>query len=45
MTVDEYLEERNAGHEVKFPDCKPLPGVMDLVSHLKKHDIPMAVMH
>ncbi|KAJ3329082.1 Pseudouridine-5'-phosphatase [Blyttiomyces sp. JEL0837] len=43
MTADEYLAERNAGHESKFPHCKPLPGVMKLVSHLKKHGIPIGV--
>ncbi|KAI9193242.1 HAD-like domain-containing protein [Polychytrium aggregatum] len=43
MTVDEYLAERNAGHEALFPHCRPLPGVMKLVSHLKKHNIPIAV--
>ncbi|KAJ3086380.1 Pseudouridine-5'-phosphatase, partial [Quaeritorhiza haematococci] len=43
MTPEEYLKERNVGHEKLFPSCRPLPGVMQLVSHLKKHAIPIAV--
>ncbi|RGB35578.1 HAD-like domain-containing protein [Rhizophagus diaphanus] len=43
MTSDEYLEERNFKHEERFPFVKPLPGVMNLVKHLKEHNIPMAV--
>nr|KAJ3418419.1 glutathione synthase [Polyrhizophydium stewartii] len=43
MTPEEYRIERKAGHQSRFPHCKPLPGVMRLVSHLKKHGIPIAV--
>jgi pseudouridine-5'-monophosphatase len=43
MTIEEYLSERNRGHLELFPLCKPLPGVLKLVSHLKKHGIPMAI--
>ncbi|GES90572.1 (DL)-glycerol-3-phosphatase 2 [Rhizophagus clarus] len=43
MTSDEYLKERNIKHEEKFLLVKPLPGVMNLVKHLKAHNIPMAV--
>ena len=43
MTTDEYLAERNAGHADKFPHCKPMPGVMRLVLHLKENGIPIVV--
>ncbi|KAI9356515.1 HAD-like domain-containing protein [Zopfochytrium polystomum] len=43
MTVEEYLKERNAGHESLFPLCRPLPGVMKLVTYLKSKKIPIAV--
>ncbi|RIA87392.1 HAD-like domain-containing protein [Glomus cerebriforme] len=43
MTSDEYLEERNAKQDEKFLSTKPLPGVMNLVKHLKAHNIPMIV--
>ncbi|KAJ1341851.1 hypothetical protein BSLG_003505 [Batrachochytrium salamandrivorans] len=41
MTPEEYIAERKMGHLAKFPFCKPLPGVLRLVSHLKKHNIPI----
>ncbi|KAH6599260.1 hypothetical protein BASA50_003146 [Batrachochytrium salamandrivorans] len=43
MTPEEYIAERKMGHLAKFPFCKPLPGVLRLVSHLKKHNIPIVV--
>ncbi|KAJ3352351.1 Pseudouridine-5'-phosphatase [Kappamyces sp. JEL0680] len=43
MTVEEYLTERELGHAKLFPHCSLLPGVARLVSHLKTHNIPMAV--
>ncbi|KAI8895127.1 HAD-like domain-containing protein [Globomyces pollinis-pini] len=43
LTVDEYLKERSEGHAKLFPHCKPLPGVLKLITHLKHHQIPIAV--
>ncbi|KAI8622685.1 HAD-like domain-containing protein [Chytriomyces sp. MP71] len=42
-TADEYLKQRNALHEAKFPFCKPLPGVLELVSHLQANKVPICV--
>lgn len=43
ISAQEYLEERNKMHAQLFPFCKPLPGVVKLIKHLKQHNIPMAV--
>lgn len=43
LSIDEYLRERTAGHAAKFPFCKPLPGVLRFVRHLKSQDFPIAV--
>ncbi|KAG0000084.1 glutathione synthase [Modicella reniformis] len=43
MTPEEYLHERHILQLERFPHCKPLPGVMRLVQHLKKNKIPIAV--
>ncbi|KAJ3232662.1 Pseudouridine-5'-phosphatase [Chytriomyces hyalinus] len=43
MTPEEYLVERNAMHEARFPLCKPLPGVQRFVQHLHRHAVPMCV--
>ena len=43
MTAQEYLIERNQGHKAKFPFCKPLAGVIDLVKYLHDHNVPIAV--
>lgn len=43
MTPEEYLEERNAMQAKLFSSARPLPGVISLVRHLKKHSIPIAV--
>ncbi|KAJ3294301.1 glutathione synthase [Rhizoclosmatium sp. JEL0117] len=42
-TADDYLKERNAMHESRFPDCKPLPGVLRLIKHLKDSNVPICV--
>ncbi|KAJ3075346.1 Pseudouridine-5'-phosphatase [Podochytrium sp. JEL0797] len=42
-TAKEYLKERNAMQDARFPDCKPFPGVMRLVQHLKSNHIPICV--
>lgn len=43
ITVEQYLKERNEGHQSLFPHCKPLPGVLKLVRYLKQHNIPIIV--
>jgi HAD superfamily hydrolase (TIGR01509 family) len=43
MTVQEYLIERNQGHKKKFPNCKPLPGVMETVEEFHRLKVPMGV--
>ncbi|EQC27068.1 hypothetical protein SDRG_15078 [Saprolegnia diclina VS20] len=43
LTPEAYLAERNALHAAKFPFCKPLPGVLKLLTHLKAHGVPICV--
>jgi HAD superfamily hydrolase (TIGR01509 family) len=44
MSATEYLAERDSmKNERFFNSCKPLPGVMNLVRHLKEYGVPMAV--
>ncbi|KAI0338281.1 HAD-like protein [Trametopsis cervina] len=43
FTVDTYLTERRAGQDALWPTVKPLPGVVKLVQHLHRHNIPIAV--
>ncbi|KAJ3099464.1 Pseudouridine-5'-phosphatase [Phlyctochytrium planicorne] len=43
LTPEEYIAEKNALHEKMMPNCQTLPGVMKLLSHLKKHNVPMAI--
>ncbi|CAG8648216.1 466_t:CDS:2, partial [Gigaspora rosea] len=43
MTVDEFHKERYELNLKKYPFAKLMPGVMRLVTHLKKHQIPMAI--
>ncbi|CAG8615516.1 6170_t:CDS:2, partial [Dentiscutata heterogama] len=43
MTADEFLKERYEKNFKRFPFAKPMPGAMRLVTHLKKHRIPIAV--
>ncbi|KAJ3075200.1 glutathione synthase [Podochytrium sp. JEL0797] len=42
-TAKEYLKERNAMQDTRFPDCKTFPGVMRFVQHLKSNHIPICV--
>ena len=43
LDPEDYLIERNLAHESRFPSCRPLPGVLKLLTHLSKHQILMAV--
>jgi pseudouridine-5'-monophosphatase len=43
ISVDEFLAERNRVQDTLWSSAKLLPGVHELVTHLKKHNIPMAV--
>ncbi|CAG8812790.1 26901_t:CDS:2 [Gigaspora margarita] len=43
MTVDEFHKELYEINLKKYPFAKLMPGVMRLVTHLKKHRIPMAI--
>ncbi|CAG8482294.1 9346_t:CDS:10, partial [Scutellospora calospora] len=43
ITADEFRKERHEKNLERFPFAKPMPGVMRLVAHLKKHKIPIAV--
>ncbi|KNE67065.1 HAD hydrolase, family IA [Allomyces macrogynus ATCC 38327] len=43
LSPAEYLVERKKLHAELFPTCKPLPGVMRLVQHLRAHKFPIAV--
>jgi pseudouridine-5'-monophosphatase len=43
ISVDEYLAERNRVQDTLWSSAKLLPGVHKLVTHLKMHNIPMAV--
>ncbi|KAL2920051.1 hypothetical protein HK105_200117 [Polyrhizophydium stewartii] len=43
ITGEELQHLREEESLAAFEHCKPLPGVMRLVSHLKKHGIPIAV--
>jgi len=43
LTAEEYLLERNAKQEDRFPTARPLPGVEKLVGHLKQHGVKIAV--
>ncbi|KAG8953529.1 hypothetical protein FRC04_002371 [Tulasnella sp. 424] len=43
LSIDEYVTERRARQDALFHTCQPLPGVIKLVKHLAKHQIPMAV--
>lgn len=38
-----YLAERRAGQDALWPTVKPLPGVLKLVKHLHRHNVPIAV--
>lgn len=43
LSIDEYITERRARQDALWNTCQPLPGVIKLVKHLAKHQIPMAV--
>ncbi|RUS18689.1 HAD-like domain-containing protein [Endogone sp. FLAS-F59071] len=43
ITPAEYLRISVEMQENRFPDARPLPGVMRVISHLKHHGIPIAV--
>ena len=43
ISLDEFLAERNRAQDMLWPSAKLLPGVHKLVSHLKKHNIPIAI--
>lgn len=43
LSVDEYLTEMFVIHKELFPSAKLLPGVADLITHLKEKNIPIAV--
>ncbi|RUP43909.1 HAD-like domain-containing protein [Jimgerdemannia flammicorona] len=43
LTSAEYLKLSAEIQEDRFPDAQPLPGVMRLIAHLKRHKIPIAV--
>ncbi|ORZ37761.1 haloacid dehalogenase superfamily protein, subfamily IA, variant 3 with third motif having DD or ED [Catenaria anguillulae PL171] len=43
MTAAEFLVERKRLHAELFPNCVPLPGVVEFVSHLHNVGMPMAV--
>jgi len=43
LTLDSYLSQRNALQDAIWPTVPLLPGVQNLVLHLKAHNIPMAV--
>lgn len=43
LTVDEYLIQRNKGHEARWPSARVLPGAQRLVDHLQAHGIPFAL--
>lgn len=43
FTVDSFLSHRNMSLDDYFRKVKPMPGAQRLVSHLAKHNVPMAV--
>ncbi|KAJ3099603.1 hypothetical protein HDU97_002910 [Phlyctochytrium planicorne] len=43
LSPEEYISQKNAIHAKLMPTCRPLPGVMRLLKHLKKHNIPIAI--
>lgn len=43
FTIDHYLDERRRGQDLLWPTVRPLPGVLKLVTHLHKKNIPIAV--
>ncbi|TIB65510.1 hypothetical protein E3P77_02674 [Wallemia ichthyophaga] len=43
LTVDEYIAQRNAKQNEAWPRLALRPGALELVTHLKAHNIPIAV--
>lgn len=43
FTIEGFLEDRNLSLDDYFSKVKPMPGAERLVSHLAKHNIPIAV--
>ncbi|ORY84242.1 haloacid dehalogenase-like hydrolase [Protomyces lactucae-debilis] len=43
LTVPEYIAEQKALQLTRFPHVQPLPGAVDLVSHLKQHGVGIAL--
>jgi len=43
FTVDTYLNLRRPGQDLLWPTVQPLPGVLRLVRHLRRHSVPIAV--
>ncbi|KAJ3135948.1 hypothetical protein HK100_002227 [Physocladia obscura] len=43
LSPEEYLKERKQILKTIYPFCKPLPGVIRLVTHLKQHNIPICI--
>ncbi|ORY38129.1 hypothetical protein BCR33DRAFT_720843 [Rhizoclosmatium globosum] len=43
MSPEAYLTQRKRILVELYPYCKPLPGVMKLVRHLKEHNVPICV--
>ena len=43
MSAEDYLRERDTLMKLEFPSCTEMAGAKRLVTHLKDHDIPIAV--
>jgi pseudouridine 5'-phosphatase len=43
MTAAEFLQERDALLRSRFPAARAMPGARELVEHLARHHVPMAV--
>ena len=43
LTIDDYLTQRNAGQDARWPHVQLLPGVARLVAHLSAHGVPIAI--
>ncbi|KAH7888889.1 HAD-like protein [Phlebopus sp. FC_14] len=43
LTIDSYLAKLAAAQDLLWPTVRPLPGVQKLLTHLAKHNVPIAV--
>lgn len=43
LAPEDYLSERDVLLRQAFPTCEPLPGARNLVAHLARHAVPIAV--